>query len=209
MPTDARPSLLSPWDLFAAAGMLGLGVYARWILPRLPDPVPTHFDALGRANGWTAKADLPLLLVALAVLPWLVLLVIGAVNRSGGQARPTQPLRGLLSLGMAILAGSLLAVPLQGPRALVAGLVAFLLCMATGIAYMARASMKTLAGTRHEGHYRCGMFYVNPEDPRLWVEKRVGVGWTLNYGRPAAFWITALLISPVFLALGAALLARH
>jgi hypothetical protein len=29
---------------------------------------------------------------------------------------------------------------------------------------------------------------------RLWVRKRIGTGWTLNYARPAAYWITAFLL---------------
>jgi uncharacterized membrane protein len=78
MPTDSRPTLLSPWDLFAAAGMLGLGVYAHWILPRLPDPVPTHFDALGRASGWTLNYGRPAAFWITALLISPVLLALGA-----------------------------------------------------------------------------------------------------------------------------------
>jgi uncharacterized membrane protein len=36
-------------------------------------------------------------------------------------------------------------------------------------------------------HWR-GIFYCNPDDPRLVVPKRFGIGRTLNYGRPLA-WI--------------------
>jgi uncharacterized membrane protein len=43
-------------------------------------------------------------------------------------------------------------------------------------------------------HYRCGLFYVNPDDDRLWVPKRIGMGWTLNYARPAAYWITVFIL---------------
>jgi uncharacterized membrane protein len=44
-------------------------------------------------------------------------------------------------------------------------------------------------------HFRGGgMFYNNPEDARLWVEKRIGIGWTLNYAQPAAWWITAAFL---------------
>ena len=29
------------------------------------------------------------------------------------------------------------------------------------------------------------MFYVNPDDPAILVPKRMGIGWTINFGRPA------------------------
>ncbi|HYX50411.1 MAG TPA: DUF5808 domain-containing protein [Ktedonobacteraceae bacterium] len=31
-----------------------------------------------------------------------------------------------------------------------------------------------------------GFFYNNPDDPALFVEKRYGIGWTLNFGHPQA-----------------------
>jgi uncharacterized membrane protein len=31
-----------------------------------------------------------------------------------------------------------------------------------------------------------GFFYSNPDDPALFVEKRYGLGWTLNFGHPQA-----------------------
>jgi uncharacterized membrane protein len=42
--------------------------------------------------------------------------------------------------------------------------------------------------------WRGGLFYANPEDPRLVVPKRSGIGWTFNYARPAAWVVTALLV---------------
>jgi uncharacterized membrane protein len=35
--------------------------------------------------------------------------------------------------------------------------------------------------------WRWGLFYVNAEDPALLVPKRMGVGYTLNFGRPGAW----------------------
>lgn len=31
-----------------------------------------------------------------------------------------------------------------------------------------------------------GILYNNPDDPALFVEKRYGLGWTLNFGNPQA-----------------------
>ncbi|MCT2346777.1 DUF1648 domain-containing protein [Bacillales bacterium AN1005] len=36
-------------------------------------------------------------------------------------------------------------------------------------------------------HWKAGIFYFNKNDPSLFVEKRFGVGWTINMGRPLAY----------------------
>lgn len=48
-------------------------------------------------------------------------------------------------------------------------------------------------------YWKLGQFYVNPGDPAMFVEKRFGVGWTINFARPLA-WSILLLI--VLLAIG-------
>lgn len=42
------------------------------------------------------------------------------------------------------------------------------------------------------------LIYRNPDDPRLIVPKLVGVGWTFNFARPAAWLLLALLLLSVF-----------
>jgi uncharacterized membrane protein len=57
--------------------------------------------------------------------------------------------------------------------------------------------------------WKGGVFYYNPEDPAVWVEKRFGIGYTLNFGRAAA-WVFLILILLLPLALAvAALRAAH
>ena len=35
--------------------------------------------------------------------------------------------------------------------------------------------------------WKLGLVYFNPDDPTVWVEKRFGVGYTLNFARPTAW----------------------
>ncbi len=35
-------------------------------------------------------------------------------------------------------------------------------------------------------YWYAGVFYNNPDDPALFVPKRFGLGWTLNFGHPQA-----------------------
>lgn len=196
--TPRQPSrFFSAWDLAALAGLLALAGAYRTLLPGLPDPVPTHFDALGHANGWTSKAHLGLVVFLPPLALWLVLFLLGAIASflpRGGGAAAIQPLRGMLGLGMCVLMGGCLLVPSQGLAALWSGLLAFSVCMALGIAFLIRAAWAEAARTPGGEHYRCGLFYVNPDDPRLWVQKQIGYGWTLNFARPSAYGVMAVLV---------------
>src|SRR5207245_1808454 len=51
---------------------------------------------------------------------------------------------------------------------------------------------------RNPPAWRGGLFYVDREDPALFVPKKYGAGYTFNYGRPLAWVITfAILIVPL------------
>ncbi|MBC2187598.1 DUF1648 domain-containing protein [Listeria booriae] len=48
-----------------------------------------------------------------------------------------------------------------------------------------------------DANWKLGVFYVNRQDPALFVEKRFGVGWTINMARPAAWIMFALVIGVI------------
>ncbi len=50
-------------------------------------------------------------------------------------------------------------------------------------------------------YWKLGMFYYNPDDPAVFVEKRFGVGWTNNFARPLS-WIFFIGLFALILALG-------
>ncbi|QUW22654.1 DUF1648 domain-containing protein [Sporosarcina sp. Marseille-Q4063] len=43
-------------------------------------------------------------------------------------------------------------------------------------------------------HWKAGIFYVNKNDPSIFVEKRFGVGWSINFGNPIGYFIIFLPI---------------
>ncbi len=45
-----------------------------------------------------------------------------------------------------------------------------------------------------DSHWKAGMFYFNSEDPAIIVEKRFGIGFTLNFAHPLSWAITLLLV---------------
>lgn len=45
-----------------------------------------------------------------------------------------------------------------------------------------------------DSHWKLGSIYYNPQDPSIWIEKRMGIGWTVNFARPMAwFFLIAIL----------------
>jgi uncharacterized membrane protein len=49
--------------------------------------------------------------------------------------------------------------------------------------------------------WRFGIIYYNPNDPSVWVEKRVEIGWTLNFAHVRSYFIMGLILA-IPLALG-------
>ena len=53
--------------------------------------------------------------------------------------------------------------------------------------------------------WKAGIFYVNPADPELFVKKRLGIGYTLNFGNPWSWvvlaFVTLIAIGPLILSL--------
>jgi hypothetical protein len=45
-----------------------------------------------------------------------------------------------------------------------------------------------------DGSWKLGLFYVNRGDPALIVEKRFGLGWTLNFGHPLSWLVVAAVV---------------
>ncbi|MCG8483991.1 MAG: DUF5808 domain-containing protein [Clostridia bacterium] len=44
-------------------------------------------------------------------------------------------------------------------------------------------------------YWKMGVFYYNPDDPALFIEKRFGIGWTCNFARPLSWvFIIGLLV---------------
>ncbi len=43
-------------------------------------------------------------------------------------------------------------------------------------------------------YWKWGLFYYNPSDPAIWIEKRFGIGWTLNFANPLAVGVFAVLL---------------
>jgi len=45
--------------------------------------------------------------------------------------------------------------------------------------------------------WKWGLIYINPADPSILIEKRFGIGYTLNLGNRWTWLLLALILSPV------------
>ncbi len=48
-------------------------------------------------------------------------------------------------------------------------------------------------------NWKLGIIYYNPSDPRTFVSKRVGIGWTLNFAQPLSYLVPIAVILLVIL----------
>ncbi len=196
MISERRPVFFSNWDLLAAGSLAALALFYIMVLPSLPDPVPTHFNKAGTADGWTPKAALHWIIFGVPIVVWALFFVIGAVTSAipadtkKARIASMQPTRGFLVMGFCIIVGACLLIPFFGLKVLFGSVAVMFACIILAIFFTIREAKKLLADLPGSANYRWGVFYVNPQDPRLWVEKSCGVGMTLNYARPAAWFIS-------------------
>lgn len=50
-----------------------------------------------------------------------------------------------------------------------------------------------------DAQWKLGVVYFNPQDPAIWVEKRSGIGWTMNFANPKG-WIMLIGIIAIIVA---------
>jgi uncharacterized membrane protein len=48
---------------------------------------------------------------------------------------------------------------------------------------------------RNPKHWKLSIFYYNPNEPHLFVAKRLGTPATLNFAKPMAWAITAMILA--------------
>ncbi len=204
-----------------AATLVGLVVLGSLTLlviayPSLPALLPVHFRSSGAPNGWQYKTW------ARVLMPVLVQLALTAVFSSIGALLLSRPhavrdaeapdVKAAATAVEAIALVALIWVAFQGFAALAlvrmwlagrAGLGPFYtVAEVVGVALTAMVGLRLRAGLGRPKapafvarHWRFGLLYKNPDDPALFVPTRDGRHWTLNFGRPGAAMLLALLLT--------------
>ncbi|HHU68096.1 DUF1648 domain-containing protein [Corynebacterium sp.] len=189
----------------------------------VPDPMPIHFTLDGQPDAWATKS-LPSAL-SLTGLPTLMLGIVGAaaVGLTSVSAREAGERQKMISTGFGpvlsrwmfwistIIVVSFTASLLghYGPLndlLMVSGLILSTVFFGLRIRTLYRRVSAVYPPGEKEQHMRYG-FYWNRDDPDTVVSLENGMSTTLNFARPGAWGILALLLALPTLAIILGLLA--
>jgi uncharacterized membrane protein len=201
--------------LFAAAAYLGL----YW--EDVPARFPTHWNLAGKPDDWTAKSVggvflgvslgfvscAMMLFTSYAVLHWTRLARVTGTD--GAQSRRVRRVNLIATLASEYLIALLLAwttvvsmFSAQGaqPRLPLLFRVAPFVLVIIGtlaIRVMRRTAISggpPIGDTTPDSCWILGHLYFNGADPTLFVEKRMGLGYTLNLGNPVSWLVLIVFV---------------
>ncbi|MWC30726.1 DUF1648 domain-containing protein [Paenibacillus sp. MMS18-CY102] len=195
----------------------------------LPAIIPTKFDWNGEAITTHAKSWGIVLQLNMIQLGMIGLLAFTnkAIGSSSVRLDPNRPeqsavaerkyRRGIslsiitLCFFIVLLLGWVQAVALyRGSMGGEALFIAVLPMLFAGVSifYMMRVGKNRdsfdIPSRGQDRHWKLGSIYWNPEDPAIMVEKRAGIGWTINAAKPLA-WVIFLV--PIIIVVGISLFA--
>ncbi len=214
---------LPRWPSFAvlllAASYLALrwdAIPARWII---------HWGASGQPNGWATRT-IPGVFGFLALTAVILVFTetLGTARRNARRDKDgaaEEPLRSATvdfvrfsMLGVSLMTAFLAVdLPLGPPMSLAAllsiGLAPLVVSVAVGAIRLTaalRSARESGHGARVEGYH--AFYYARASDPRLWVPKRSGMGWTINFAHPLGWPMLLLTLAIPIAALIASVAAR-
>ena len=177
----------------------------------LPQRIATHYGIDGKADAFHAKSAaivaMPVVMgVLVSALMVALLYGIACGTRCGGEGErltlrwgQRRWLAGTLAgltVAMNLLFAYLALSPVLSPQGMPGGpgvFVGIVLAVVALAFWMAIKMSDAAGGDETPGErWTVGMFYYNPDDPALLVERRVGFGYTPNFARPLGWIVIAL-----------------
>ncbi len=190
---STEPDRLPRFTWLAAGPFVLLAAAAAWLAgnwDRIPARFPVHWGFGGQPDRWaerTARGVYGPMLFGAELCAWM--LIVGVVGWYGARRSPSRR----LMLGAMIAIGYMLASvfamvalnPVLGIPVwlVVVAPMAFLIPMIAILVRKWSEPADPPEPTPNEC-WKAGVFYYNPEDSALFVEKRGGFGYTLNFGNP-------------------------
>lgn len=190
----------------------------------VPARFPTHWNLMGQADGWTTKsvagvfrgfaigfvACSMLLFTSYAVLNWTRLPRV--TGHDGQQYRRVRRINLLAQLASAYLIAILLAWTtvvamfsgnaheLRLPLVIRIAPFAVLIIGTLFIRVMRRTAVldgPPIGDTTPDSSWILGRLYLNRADPTLFVERRMGLGYTLNLGNPWSWLVVIVFVTAI------------
>jgi len=202
-------ALLTP---FAVLGLAAIWLATHW--DAIPLRFPVHFDIAGQPNGWahrTWKGVFGSLIQGASVMATLLGVAVGIVRSSprgsewSGRFRRAT-LRFLIGMlwAMSLLFSWIALNPILGFQMPPILLTVLILGAVGALAFpLLRLGSDPDSGTdaTPDSAWKMGIIYYNPEDPALMVEKRFGLGYTVNFANRTSWVLMALTLAVPVVAL--------
>ncbi len=209
-------SVIVPIGMLTATALY---LHANW--QRLPERVPVHWGIDGTPNGWADRTWHGVYgpLVVCALISLFIILIAEAIIHASPRARvagteawTTRFRRANLILlvagvwGVSAMISLFALTPLftdvSRPSALVwmipVVLVLSILPFTWQLVRVVRERDSGSDGTP-DACWKFGLLYYNPKDSALMVEKRFGIGYTVNFGNRALWWIVGIAALAILL----------
>ncbi len=207
--------------------LFATGVFLHFHWDEIPARFPVHWGIDGRPNGWSSRTPMgvygPLLLgTVISAGMWLTANTLLRSARIVDRARPVLVLHDfahrvglfllLIEFFLAVVFSCVGLLPLTGTMPVMIATILMLPAVFVLIVWLnkGRAHIESSDETNPEAAgdgtpdecWKFGALYFNPDDAALWVEKRVGIGYTMNFAHISAWIIMALtLLVPLTLGL--------
>ena len=180
---------LPRWLALAAlpyAVLLAVAAYLRAHWDEIPARFPVHWGVNGEPNGWSEKTVRGVYgpLVFGAGLCFLMLMLALGTWYGSRPSRMRKPMLAILIsatyvMTYAFTMVSLLPLYRVGPAALMVPILAYVIAV---VAWSFRLNAENEGEETPDECWTGGGIYYNPSDPAIFVQKRIGVGYTINFG---------------------------
>ncbi|OAS85979.1 DUF1648 domain-containing protein [Metabacillus litoralis] len=87
---------------------------------------------------------------------------------------------------------TMLATPIIFLIVVLVGTITFAIKVGRSDKHNVVDTKENIADFDDDSHWKGGLIYLNRQDPSIFVEKRFGVGWSLNFGNPIGYFIILL-----------------
>ena len=204
-------AVLVPFAILAAAAVY---LYLNWDL--IPQRLAVHWDVLGAPDRWADRSwegvYMPLImggnLSGLMLLIGLGILRASPRGRVAANAAASAQFRRVILqflvatvwfVALQLAAVSVARVHSQRalgslpPLLIFLGVIALVSVFLVRIIRINRAVVSGGDGTPDEC-WKLGLFYFNPDDPAIFVEKRLGIGYTCNFGNRTMWLFLGLIV---------------
>ncbi|WP_010631787.1 DUF1648 domain-containing protein [Sporolactobacillus vineae] len=203
------------WLLILLPLMIATFIVAILGYPYMPSSIPTHFGLTG-PDHWAPKSWMTVLSpvffeLMLAVLVLFIRRAPASVKGNPKAAPDYARFRKLMTLLMIVtgliteLIFLVIVISFIHPVSqiwLIAPTIAVIILLPVMmLIYFRFARSKTPSGPilDDDAKWLWGQFYFNRSDPSLFVEKRVGIGYTINMARPGAWMVVIGIITVAIL----------